>query len=266
MSSIRAENDTWSFSADAPFMGLGGNYWRYDLTEHGPMVGVSISIQEDTIVPKQCKRLSWQRFVANRTFLIFVLISMAGLAFVSSAGAAGNEEAASQQTATQLPAGKQTTLGLYVTATEAYEMWQAAPDKVMILDVRTAEEFMFVGHADMAWNIPVFAQSYQWDAEKKKFPMQPLTDFVARVQEVAKPDDMLLVTCRSGGRGAVAVNMLAKAGFKNVYNITDGMEGDKVKDPDSVFDGQPLVNGWKNSGLPWTYRIDPDRMVLPTEH
>ncbi len=69
---------------------------------------------------------------------------------------------------------------------------------------------MFVGHADMAWNIP-----------------------------------------------------LANAGFKNVYNITNGMEGDKVTDPGSVFKGQPLVNGWKNSGVPWTYSIDPDRMVLP---
>ena len=214
---------------------------------------------------KKCRVWSRRRFGTYRGLLAVVLVGLASLAMPLSAITAANEQPASQQTATQLPAGKQTTLGLYVTATEAYEKWQAAPDKVMILDVRTAEEFLFVGHADMAWNIPVFAQSYQWDAEKKKFPMQPLADFVARVQDVAKPDDMLLVTCRSGGRGAVAVNMLAEAGFKNVYNITDGMEGDKVKDPNSVFDGQPLVNGWKNSGLPWTYRIDPDRIVLPVE-
>jgi rhodanese-related sulfurtransferase len=42
---------------------------------------------------------------------------------------------------------------------------------------------------------------------------------------VAKPDDMLLVICRSGGRSAMAINALAKAGFKNVYNIIEGMEG-----------------------------------------
>ena len=29
-----------------------------------------------------------------------------------------------------------------------------------------------------------------------------------------------------------------------------GMEGDPVKDPDSVFVGQRLKNGWKNSGVP----------------
>jgi rhodanese-related sulfurtransferase len=96
--------------------------------------------------------------------------------------------------------------------------------------------------------------------------MQPLPDFVARVEKIAKPGDTLLVMCRSGGRSAMAVNLLAKAGFTNVYNITDGMEGDAVKDPDSVFNGQRLVNGWKNSGLPWTYKIDPERMVLPAAH
>jgi rhodanese-related sulfurtransferase len=162
-----------------------------------------------------------------------------------------------------LPAEKQTTLGLYVTAREAYERWKAAPDKVTILDVRTPEEFMWVGNAPMAWGIPAIAVTYEWDAGKKQFPMRPLPDFVARVRKVAQPTDTLMVMCRSGGRGAMAVNLLAAAGFKNVYNITDGFEGDPVTDPESVFYGQRLVNGWKNSGLPWTYQIDPARMLLP---
>jgi len=162
-----------------------------------------------------------------------------------------------------LPEQKQTTLGLYVTAKEAYEKWKAEPEKVKIIDVRTPEEYLFVGHPTMAWKIPLAAQTYEWDVEKKHFPMKPLPDFVSRVSEVAKPDDTLLVMCRSGGRSAMAVNALAKAGFKHVYNIIDGMEGDAVKDPASVFLGQRLVNGWKNSGCPWTYKLTPERMVLP---
>jgi hypothetical protein len=39
-----------------------------------------------------------------------------------------------------------------------------------------------------------------------------------------------------------------------------------LKDPDSVFRGQRFVNGWKNPGLLWTYKIDPERMVLPEQH
>ncbi len=61
----------------------------------------------------------------------------------------------------------------------------------------------------------------------------------------------------------MAVNLLAEAGFKNVYNITDGIEGDMVTTPDSVFQGQRLFNGWKNSGLPWTYNIAPGKMLIP---
>ena len=38
----------------------------------------------------------------------------------------------------------------YVTPTEAYEMWQENPGKVKIVDCRTPEEYVFVGHAFMA--------------------------------------------------------------------------------------------------------------------
>jgi rhodanese-related sulfurtransferase len=76
-------------------------------------------------------------------------------------------------------------------------------------------------------------------------------------------DDAILVSCRSGGRSAIAINQLAAAGFTNAYNILDGMEGSTVDDPESVFDGMRMKNGWKNSGLPWTYDLDPEHMLLP---
>ncbi len=174
-----------------------------------------------------------------------------------------NSEVSMTEAHPNLPKGKQTMLGLYVTSWQAYEKWRAAPDKVKIIDVRTPEEYLFVGHPVMAWKVPVAVQSYEWDQEKKNFPMKPLADFVSRVKQVATPDDTLLLMCRSGGRSAIAANMLAQAGFQHVYNIVDGMEGDTVEDPDSVFAGQRLKNGWKNSGCPWTYKLTPDRMVLP---
>jgi rhodanese-related sulfurtransferase len=134
---------------------------------------------------------------------------------------------------------------------------------VLLIDVRTPEEYLFVGHAPMAWKIPVAAQSYEWDAGKEQFPMKLLPDFVSRVKSVAKADDTLLVMCRSGGRSAIAVNQLAQAGFKNVYNITDGVEGDKVEDTGSVFygNGKRMRNGWKNSA-PWVYGYDPEKIIL----
>lgn len=163
----------------------------------------------------------------------------------------------------KIPEEKQTTLGLYVTAKEAYAKWQATPDQVKIIDVRTPEEFLFVGHPPMAWKIPVAVQRYEWDAEKKQFPLKPLSDFAARVSQIAKPGDTLMAMCRSGGRSAIAVNLLAKAGFTKVYNIIDGMEGDANADSDSVAQAQPLEDGWKHSGCPWTKKLTLDRMLLP---
>ena len=170
-----------------------------------------------------------------------------------------------QEDAQRLPKAKQTSLGLYVTAEEAYKKWLAAPDAVKVFDVRTLEEYLYVGHAPMAWNIPLLLQTNEWDAEKERFAMQPNPEFLSLVNEVAAPTDTIMVMCRSGGRSAMAVNLLAEAGFTNVYNITDGMEGDTVEDPLSLYKGQRLRNGWKNSGVPWTYKPDPEKIMLKIE-
>jgi rhodanese-related sulfurtransferase len=165
---------------------------------------------------------------------------------------------------TDVPKGKQTTLGLYVTAAEAYDMWKAAPDTVKVIDVRTPEEYAFVGHAEMAWNIPLAFAAYQMKDGKFVASARHNETFVDLVRQIAQPTDTLLVMCRAGGRGAMAVNQLAAAGFTNVYNIVDGMEGDLVEDPRSVYFGKRMVNGWKNSA-PWVYTLDPEKIILEEE-
>lgn len=185
------------------------------------------------------------------TALAALSVLVAAPPFVSANTASGNE----------VPERKRTTLGLYVTAAEAYEMWLSAADTVKVIDVRTPEEYAFVGHPEMSWNIPIAFVTYQRKDSRFEYGSRMNPDFVAHVLEVAAPTDVLLVTCRSGGRSAMAVNALAAAGFKNVYNIIDGVEGDKVHDPDSVFDGKRMRNGWKNSA-PWVYSIDPEKVIL----
>ena len=86
-------------------------------------------------------------------------------------------------------------------------------------------------------------------------------NFVKEVKALVEPTDTVLLICRSGDRSAKAVDLLAAAGFENVYTVTDGFEGDKVKDPGSVFDGKRMRNGWKNSA-PWVYDIDPEKLIL----
>jgi rhodanese-related sulfurtransferase len=204
--------------------------------------------------------------ISNRTVRCTTSVALlfaVGIFFTAATSASGAEpqKPAPAVDASKLHKMKQTTLGLYVTAAQAYEMWKAAPDKVRIIDVRTPEEFAFVGHPEMAWNIPLAFVTYQRKEGKFEYGHRMNTDFVDLVKGIAQPTDILLVTCRSGGRGAMAVNVLAKAGFTNAYNIVDGIEGDTVDDPESVYHGKRMKNGWKNSA-PWGYGLDPEKIIL----
>ena len=158
---------------------------------------------------------------------------------------------------------KKTVLGLYVNSQQAYAMWKASPEKITIIDVRTPEEYSYIGHAAMAYNIPSKFMTMEYSTKKKTYVEVDNKGFVAEIQKRFKKSQTLLLMCRSGHRSASAVNLLAKAGYKNVYTIYDGFEGDKVQDELSYFKGQRMLNGWKNSGNPWTYEGDESLMYFP---
>jgi rhodanese-related sulfurtransferase len=164
----------------------------------------------------------------------------------------------------QVPEEKLTSLELYLTAREAYEIWKADPERIKVLDVRTFEEYVLIGHAEMAANVPMAFPTYNFDANKGNYSVVVNADFIAHVKDRFEPNDTILVMCRSGGRSAMAVNSLAQAGFTKVHNIIDGFEGDKVDDPESIYHGMRMRNGWKNS-VPWTYHLDPKLVWLPSE-
>lgn len=213
-----------------------------------------------------------------RKFLVALLCCWLALNFVTSAFAQTKssdqkapaaapenqpEAAPAPEKKPELPKDKQTQLGLYVTSKEAYDMWQKDQDKVKILDCRTPEEYAFVGHAPMAYNIPSKFMKYRWDEKKKSYVMEDNPNFIKQVKKTFKPTDTILVMCRSGGRSAKSVDKLAKYGYKKVYNITDGFEGDKIKDKNDPNYGKRTKNGWRNSGAPWTYDLDKNLVYLP---
>lgn len=196
--------------------------------------------------------MSGSCFAGKRALVSLILIAVI-ICFAAVRAQAGDN---------RLPERKQTKLGLYVTAAEAYEKWKASPDKVKIIDVRTPEEYAFIGHPEMVWNIPYAFVTYQRNDGKTEHGAKMNENFVDEVGKIAGQDDILLLMCRSGDRSARAVDLLAEAGFTNAYTITDGMEGDKVDDPENLYDGKRMKNGWKNSGLPWVYTIDPEKIIL----
>jgi rhodanese-related sulfurtransferase len=162
---------------------------------------------------------------------------------------------------------KQTTLGLYMTSTQAYDYMMKNMDNALFLDVRTPSELNYLGAASvMDANVPTDTMDGSaWDDKKSRYVRNHNKTFIADVDARLKAkkltrDDTVILMCRSGKRSAKAVNVLTKAGFTKVYTVVDGYEGDKVKKGENK--GKRMKNGWKNAGLPWTYSMDKDMMYF----
>ena len=148
--------------------------------------------------------------------------------------------------------------GQSVTPPQAFEMWRAAPEQVNILDVRTPAEYVFVGHAPMARNIPVKFMANKWNAKERKPVMTPNPDFVATVRKFYEPDDLIVTMCASGKRSAEAVKLLKAAGFTRVLNMEGGFDGERGEDCSDHGAGKPIKRGWRDCGLIWTWAVDPE--------
>jgi rhodanese-related sulfurtransferase len=162
---------------------------------------------------------------------------------------------------------KQNKLGLYMTTAQAYTHTMDNMDKTLFLDIRTPSELNYLGAATvMDAHVPfVFMDTNGWNDKKHRYQRVDNKNFVADVEAQLKKkglskDDTVILMCRSGKRSATAVNMLADAGFTMAYSVVDGYEGDKAKEGENK--GKRTVNGWKNSGLPWTYSLDKDLMYI----
>jgi rhodanese-related sulfurtransferase len=192
--------------------------------------------------------------VKVRELFVFLITFMGLLVFVSQ----GLAEAPKPD-----EADKQTVLGLYVDAAEALQ-W-ITDKKIAAIDVRAPEEFVFVGHTGLAPNIPVqvWKGEYAVKGEQREPEMVVNGDFVKEVLAKYKPEDTLIVLCRSGQRSAFAVNLLADSGFKKAFSVVDGFEGDKAKDGPNK--GKRTVNGWKNAGNPWTYSLMEEIIWTPAK-
>jgi rhodanese-related sulfurtransferase len=187
---------------------------------------------------------------------ILILTAIMAMSLVSNVSAA----------ARPVDPEKQTPWDLYVDSREAYDLKMQLGDKVLFIDVRDPAEIQFTGFTDVAdINIPFkMANIKKWNSKKSVLQMEKNPDFIADIEAALTnksltKDDAVIIMCRSGGtRGAPAANMLFEKGFKKVYVVTDGFEGGTLKEGDNK--GWRLKNGWKNSGLPWSYKLNKEKM------
>ncbi|HEX9171273.1 MAG TPA: rhodanese-like domain-containing protein [Telluria sp.] len=164
---------------------------------------------------------------------------------------------------------KQTVAGRYLDAREAWRMKQELGPRAYFIDVRTRYEVAYVGLPTVAdANIPYVEhpEDAPWDDKAGRFKLDVNSDFgpeVARRLGAAGlgKDAPVLLICRSGDRSARAANLLSQLGYTAVYTVVDGFEGDAIASGDKQ--GQRLLNGWKNAGLPWSYNLGKARAYFP---
>ena len=161
-----------------------------------------------------------------------------------------------------------TVFGLYLTPHEAFNMKKQRGDAVLLVDIRSRAELKYVGASPLIdANIPArfIHPDFSWSDKVSNYRTQPNDHFVEdfekllRIKNVNKNTPVILI-CQSGSRVPRAAATLHDAGFKQVYSQYQGFEGIKAKT--GIFAGKRLVDGWKNAGLPWSYRLRKEAMYF----
>ncbi len=163
---------------------------------------------------------------------------------------------------------RQTPWKLYVDSKEAFAMKSEQGSKVLLVDVRDPVEIMFTGFAPAVDVVVPFmvANRGKWNEQRSVYQVEKDPNFEANIAKALasrglSKDTPILLMCRSGGeRGAPSAKELWGKGYAKVYVVTDGFEGDTVKTGDKQ--NWRLVDGWKNAGLPWGYKLDKAKFPL----
>jgi rhodanese-related sulfurtransferase len=132
----------------------------------------------------------------------------------------------------------------HLSPKEAHELLKREPSAAFI-DVRSDVEFLFIGHPVGAVNIPWidepdFVINPNFEREVRKL-------ILGGVIESSVHDSVpVVLICRSGNRSEEAGNLLIEHGFKHVYNVQHGFEGELDDEHH-----RSSISGWRHDGLPW---------------
>ena len=129
-----------------------------------------------------------------------------------------------------------------ISPVEAQKLLDENPSAVLI-DVRSAMEFLFVGHAKdsvhVAWiDEPDWTVDPNFSAHVRQVMLGGLS-----CEDNCAP---VVLICRSGKRSHEAGETLLKNVFTNVYNVLEGFEGELDDDHH-----RSTMGGWRFHNLPW---------------
>jgi len=125
-----------------------------------------------------------------------------------------------------------------VTPPVAWALVQA--DEAVLVDVRSSEERHFVGHVPGSLHVP-------W-ATGTALTHNPrfVRELEAKLARDGGKDAVVLLLCRSGKRSALAAEAATKAGFRHVFNVLEGFEGEI-----DAHRHRGVADGWRFHDLPW---------------
>lgn len=130
-----------------------------------------------------------------------------------------------------------------ISPMEAQKLLDENPSAVLI-DVRSAMEFLFVGHPKGAVHVPwIDEPDWKIDPNFPAHVRQVMLGGLSCEDENCAP---VVLICRSGKRSHEAGEALLEDGFQNVYNVLEGFEGELDDDHH-----RSTVGGWRHHGLPW---------------
>jgi len=129
-----------------------------------------------------------------------------------------------------------------VSSREAWEVLENDPEAILI-DVRSRPEWRYVGVPDVSAlgkrTVCVCWQNYPDMQLNPGFERELATAGV-------RPEQTLLLICRSGVRSRDAAVSLTAQGYRRCYNVAGGFEG-----PHDAARHRGTRDGWKAAGLPW---------------
>lgn len=125
----------------------------------------------------------------------------------------------------------------------AWEMLSTDAEACLV-DVRTDAEWRYVGLPRLD-SLGRKTVCVSW----LLFPdNRPNPGFIDEVREAGiRPDQTVLLICRSGQRSRDAAIALTGGGFARCFNVAEGFEGDRDKESH-----RGTIGGWKVAGLPWS--------------
>ncbi|MGQ0622852.1 MAG: rhodanese-like domain-containing protein [Panacagrimonas sp.] len=126
----------------------------------------------------------------------------------------------------------------YAGGVSPMEAWQLfSGGDAQFVDVRSAEELKFVGQVPGSLHVP-------W-AQGTALTRNPR--FVRELENKVGKHAVILLLCRSGKRSVLAAEAATKAGFRNVFTVFEGFEGEHDERQQRGH-----ADGWRFRGLPWT--------------